>query len=63
MIGYIALALMAFFGLLMAFAPQVCVRADMRDDPEAISKIKKFGKTWLGFTAAAALLMLKYKLF
>ncbi|MBQ8962034.1 MAG: hypothetical protein IJ071_12615 [Ruminococcus sp.] len=63
MLGYIALAVMVILGALMLFSPETCVRADKRDDPEAVSQIKNFGKAMLGFAAMAALLMLKYKLF
>ena len=62
-IGLIALLIMIALGLFMTIAPEKAVRADMRDDPAAIDKVKKAGGAILGFGGMAALLMLKYTLF
>ena len=62
-IGLIALLIMIAMGLFMTIAPEKAVRADMRDDPAAIDKVKKAGGAILGFGGMAALLMLKYTLF
>ena len=62
-IGLIALIVMAALGCLMLFAPEKIVRADMRDDPAAIEKIKKTGGAVLSVCGMSALLMLKYTIF
>lgn len=40
-IGIIAVAIMAVLGILMVFAPKMCTSSDKRDDPDAVSQVKK----------------------
>lgn len=61
-IGVIAVVIMAVLGILMYFAPEKCTRADKRDDPDAVSQVKKIGTMMIAGAIGAALLMLKYKL-
>lgn len=61
-IGVIAVVIMAVLGILMFFAPEMCTRADMRNDPDAVSQVKKIGTMMIAGAIGAALLMLKYKI-
>jgi len=56
----IAVCAMALLGVLMAAAPAQCTRADQRDDPEAVAKVRKFGFIMIAAAAGAGLLALKY---
>lgn len=60
-IGIIAVVVMAILGIIMFFAPDMCTRADKRDDPTAVSQVKKLGVMIAAGAAGAALMMLKYK--
>lgn len=60
-IGTIALIiLLAIFGAVSFFAPQLCTRADKRDDPEAVSQVKKAGGAIMALAIFFALFALKY---
>lgn len=61
-IGIIAVVIMALLGIIMFFAPAMCTRADQRDDPDAVSQVKKLGTIFIAGAIGAALFMLKYKL-
>ncbi len=61
-IGVIAVVIMAVLGLLMVFAPKMCMSSDKRDDPDAVPQVKKLGGIIIAGAVGAALLMLKYKL-
>ncbi len=61
-IGIIAVAIMAVLGILMFFAPKMCTSSDKRDDPDAVSQVKKLGSIFIAGAVGASLLMLKYKL-
>lgn len=61
-IGTIAVVIMAILGLMMYFAPRMCTQADRRDDPDAVSQVKKLGTKMIAGAIGAALLMLKFKL-
>lgn len=43
MIGNIAIVVMAVLGIIMFLAPQMCTKTDRRDDPAAVSQVKKLG--------------------
>lgn len=60
-IGIIAVVILAVFGLILFFAPKMCTSADKRDDPDAVSQVKKLGIMMIAGAVGAALLMLKYK--
>lgn len=60
-IGTIAVVIMAVLGIIMFIAPRMCAGADKRDDPDAISQIKKLGIMMIAGAIGAALLMIKYK--
>ena len=61
--GIIAVAALAVMGLLMFFAPAMLTKADLRDDPSAVSQVKNLGKLLTTAAVIASLMMLKYKLF
>lgn len=61
-IGIIAIVIMAALGIIMFFAPKMCTKSDKRDDPAAVSQVKKLGIMMITAAIGAALLMLKYKL-
>lgn len=61
-IGIIAIVLLAVLGIIMLFAPKMCTKSDQRDDPAAVSQVKKLGMMMIAGAIGAALLMLKYKL-
>lgn len=61
-IGVIALILLVVLGTIMKVSPQLLIREDKRDDPDAIAQTKKCGTAMLAFAAAAALLVLKYSI-
>ncbi|MDE6775233.1 MAG: hypothetical protein K2J37_02870 [Ruminococcus sp.] len=61
-IGIIAVIIMAILGLLMFFAPKMCTKAEQRDDPIAVSQVKKLGILFIAGAVGASLMMLKYKL-
>ncbi len=58
----IAVILLLALGVLCFAAPQLIVRADRRDDPDALAQIKKAGPLFIAFAIGAALLALKYTL-
>lgn len=58
----IALVILIVAGIVCSFAPHLFVRADQRDDPEAVAQAKKLGPMMIAFAVGAVLLMLKYKL-
>ncbi len=58
----IALVILIVAGIVCSFAPHLFVRADQRDDPNAVAQAKKLGPMMIAFASAAILLMLKYKL-
>lgn len=60
-IGNIAVVILAALGLIMFFAPKQVTSADKRDDPDAVSQVKKLGIMMVAGAIGAALLMLKYK--
>ena len=59
----IAFAVLAALGLVSIFAPTLVMRADKRNDPDAIAQMKKGGKAILGFLILALVLLLKYEVF
>lgn len=61
-IGIIALIAMIILGGLMFFAPEICTKAEQRDDPDAVAQIKKLGVIFMIGAVIAGLYMLKYKL-
>ncbi|MBR4627911.1 MAG: hypothetical protein IKO47_09495 [Ruminococcus sp.] len=61
-IGFIAFIVFILLAVIMKVSPQLLIREDKRDDPDAIEQTKKCGNVMLGFAAAAALLVLKYSI-
>lgn len=60
--GIIAIIVLEILGIFMCFAPKLCTRADQRDNPDAVAKIKKFGIAIMVCAIAAFLLVLKFTL-
>lgn len=58
----VLMILLGLFGVGCIFVPHLFIRADMRDAPDAVKKMKDSGKAILLFAVGAALLMLKYEL-
>lgn len=58
----IAAVILLLMGIFCCSSPQLFTREDMRDDPEAVAKVKKLGSMLIAFAVFAALLALKYKL-
>ena len=58
----IALILLFAAGIGCSFAPHLFVKADQRDDPNAVAQVKKLGPMLISFAVGAVLLTLKYKL-
>ncbi len=58
----IAIIFLLLLGIGCFVSPQLLVKADQRDDPNAVAQVKKFGPMLIAFTIGAVLLMLKYKL-
>ena len=56
----IAVCAMALLGVLMAAAPAQCTRANQRDDPDGVAKVRKLGFIIIAAGAGAGLLALKY---
>ena len=61
-IGIIAMAIMVILGFIMLISPKMCTSTDKRDDPDAVSQVRKLGGIIIAGAVGAALLMLKYKL-
>ena len=62
MIGVIAMIVLCVLGVIMMTAPQVLIREDKRDDPDAIAQVKKTGRVMIAFAVGCGLLALKYAL-
>ena len=58
----IAFIMMLVLGVLMIGSPNLLIRADKRDDPQAVAMTKKAGIAFIGFSLFAALKILKYSL-
>lgn len=58
----IALIILLLAGIGCFISPQLFVKADQRDDPNAVAQVKKSGPMLIAFAIGAVLLMLKYKL-
>lgn len=61
-IEIIGIVIMAVLGIMMFFAPKMCTKSDKRDDPVAVSQVKKLGIKMIVGAIGAALLVLQYKL-
>lgn len=59
----IAAIILGAAGIACFISPQLFVKADQRDDLNAVAQAKKLGPMLIAFAAGAVLLMLKYKLF
>lgn len=51
---------MLILGGLMFFAPEMCTKAEQRDDPDAVTQIKKLGVMFMAGAVIVGLYMLKY---
>lgn len=58
----ISLIFLLLAGVGCFIAPQLFVKADQRDDPNAVTQVKKLGPMLIAFAVGAVLLMLKYEL-
>ncbi len=61
-IGPIAIVVMLILGAVMILAPNLLIREDKRDDPQAVSMTRKAGIAFIAFTIFAVLKILKYSL-
>lgn len=57
----IAAVILALMGIGCCFVPQFFTKADQRDDPEAVTKVKKLGPMLIAYAVGAVLLALKFK--
>ena len=60
MIFIISLIFLLILGLGFYFKPELFVKAEERDNPEAIENIKKGSGAFIGFAVFAAYLAMKY---
>lgn len=60
MIYTIAIIFLLLLGIGFYFKPELFVKAEERDNPEAIEKIKKSSGAFIGFAVLAAYLAIKY---
>lgn len=58
----IAALILVVAGIASTIQPELFLKADQRDDPNAVEQVKKIGPMLIGFSVGAILLLLKYKL-